>query len=143
MKFKAHDAFYDYHCNALLFAAVSTLQSRKSPANSERKRNNMQMVQTERSLYNSMMHRPPVMIVDWPLWNRTLHVATWWPCTTLLLTHRNFTWRPSAAEPYLFVIPRKCAVFGVCCEAVPQQVNFQLHQAKCANAAVSYLHFFF
>ena len=40
--------------------------------------------------------------------------------------------------------PRKCPIFGVCCEAVPQQLNYVIDEAadtgKGANAVISMLH---
>ncbi|GFR95708.1 hypothetical protein ElyMa_000951400, partial [Elysia marginata] len=41
----------------------------------------------------------------------------------------------------------KCGIFGVNCEALPQQVNFVIDEGMCSgkgsNAIVSYLDFFF
>jgi hypothetical protein len=46
-----------------------------------------------------------------------------------------------------FLTPRKCGVFGVCNEAIPQQVNFLIEEAcdtgKGANNIISKLHYFF
>ena len=46
-----------------------------------------------------------------------------------------------------FLTPRKAAIFGVCCEAIPRQVNFVIDEAsdtgKGANTVVSMLDFFF
>ena len=43
--------------------------------------------------------------------------------------------------------PRKCAIFGVCCEAIPSQVNFLIDEnvltGKGANSTISYVHFYF
>jgi hypothetical protein len=42
---------------------------------------------------------------------------------------------------------RECAVFGVCCEGIPRQVNYLIDEAsdtgKGANTVVSLLHHFF
>lgn len=46
-----------------------------------------------------------------------------------------------------FKPPRKCGIFGVMCEAIPQQVNFLIDEAamtgKGANATISYTHYYF
>ena len=46
-----------------------------------------------------------------------------------------------------FLTARKCALFGVTCEAIPRQVNFLCEEAgssaKGANLVISQLHFFF
>ena len=45
-----------------------------------------------------------------------------------------------------FLTPRKAAIFGVCCESIPRQVNFVIDEAsdtgKGANTIVSMLHYF-
>ena len=49
--------------------------------------------------------------------------------------------------PMYFLTPRKCAIFGVCCEGIPKQVNFLVDEAvnvsKGSIGVISYLHFFF
>ena len=49
--------------------------------------------------------------------------------------------------PVYFLTPRKCSIFGVCCEALPRQVNFLVDKAintgKGVNTVVSMLHYFF
>ncbi|KAL8585061.1 hypothetical protein ACOMHN_013077 [Nucella lapillus] len=49
--------------------------------------------------------------------------------------------------PIYFLTPRKCGIFGVCCEGLPQQVNYLIDEAvstsKGSNAVISYLHHFF
>ena len=41
----------------------------------------------------------------------------------------------------------KCAIFGVCCEAIPRQVNFLIDEnvltGKGANSTILYVHFYF
>ena len=48
--------------------------------------------------------------------------------------------------PIYFKTPRKCGIFGVMCEGIPQQVNFLIDKAvdtrKGANATISYLHYY-
>lgn len=54
---------------------------------------------------------------------------------------------PLQPGPIYFLTPRKCALFGVCCEGIPQQVNFLIDEAmdvgKGANTVASLLHYFF
>ena len=46
-----------------------------------------------------------------------------------------------------FLVPRKCGIFGVCCEALPQQINYLVDEGMCSskgsNAVISYIHHFF
>ena len=49
--------------------------------------------------------------------------------------------------PIYFLVPRKCGLFGVNCEALPQQINYLIDEGVCvgkgSNAVISYLHHFF
>ena len=59
----------------------------------------------------------------------------------------HFPSDPLQPGPIYFLVPRKCSVFGVCCEAIPRHVNFLCDEAgdcgKGANTVVSQLHYFF
>ena len=54
---------------------------------------------------------------------------------------------PLQPGPIYFLTPRKCALFGVCCEALPRQVTYLIDEAtdtgKGANTIISMLHHFF
>ena len=54
---------------------------------------------------------------------------------------------PLQPGPIYFLTPRKCAILGVCCEAVPRQINSLIDEAsdtgKGSNTIVSMLHHFF
>lgn len=54
---------------------------------------------------------------------------------------------PLQPSPIFFKTPRKCSLFGVCCEAIPRQVNFLIDEivstGKGANSTISYVHYFF
>ena len=54
---------------------------------------------------------------------------------------------PNQPGPIYFKTPRKCSLFGVCCEAIPRQVNFLIDEnvltGKGANSTISYVHYFF
>ena len=51
---------------------------------------------------------------------------------------------PNQPGPIYFKTPRKCALFVVCCEAIPRQVNFLIDEnvmtGKGANSTISYVH---
>lgn len=59
----------------------------------------------------------------------------------------HFPSNPLQPGPIYFLTPRKCGIFGVCCEAVPQQVNYLIDEGMCtskgSNAVISYIHNFF
>ena len=54
---------------------------------------------------------------------------------------------PNQPGPIYFKTPQKCAIFGVCCESIPRQVNFLIDEnvltGKGANSTISYVHYFF
>ena len=54
---------------------------------------------------------------------------------------------PLQPGPMCFKTARKCAVFGVCCEGIPRQINYLIDEAsdigKGGNTVVSLLHHFF
>ena len=53
---------------------------------------------------------------------------------------------PLQPSPIYFKTPRKCCIFGVCCEAIPRQVNFLVDEAvltgEGANSTISLVHYF-
>ena len=53
---------------------------------------------------------------------------------------------PQQAGPIYFKTPRKCGLFGICCEGIPRQVNYLIDEAvnvgKGANSTISYVHDF-
>ncbi|KAI9520649.1 hypothetical protein NQZ68_015568 [Dissostichus eleginoides] len=77
------------------------------------------------------------------------------PCSRETTIHYSFDYAqqvhyrcdPLQPGPIYFLVPRKCGVFGVCCEGVPQQVNYLIDEAHCSSkgsiAVISYLHHFF
>lgn len=54
---------------------------------------------------------------------------------------------PYQPGPLFFLTPRKVGIFGVCCEGLPQQINYLIDEgaatSKGSNAVLSYLHHFF
>ena len=77
------------------------------------------------------------------------------PCSLPSVVHYSFDMAqqvhypsdPLQPGPIYFLTPRKCGIFGVCCEAVPRQINYLIDEAsdtgKGANTIVSMLHHFF
>lgn len=59
----------------------------------------------------------------------------------------HYPYDPNQPGPIYFKTPRKCALFGVCCPAMPMQVNYLIDEAvaagKGANTVVSLIHHFF
>ena len=53
---------------------------------------------------------------------------------------------PMQPGPIYFKTPRKCGIFGVMCEGIPQEVNFLIDEAvdtgKGSNTTISYLHYY-
>ena len=76
------------------------------------------------------------------------------PCSRDLLVNYSFDMAqqvhyptdPLQPGPIYFLTPRKCAIFGVCCEAIPRQVNYLIDEGvdtgKGANSIISKLHHF-
>ena len=77
------------------------------------------------------------------------------PCSRSIEAHYSFDmaqqvfypFDPLQPGPMYFLTPRKCAIFGVCNEAIPRQINYLIDEAvdcgKGANSIVSMLHHFF
>ena len=54
---------------------------------------------------------------------------------------------PLQPGPMYFLTPRKCGLFGINCEGLPQQVNYLIDEGSCSSkgstAVISFLHHFF
>jgi len=111
----------------------------------------LQTVHEERSLYNSMVHEARKVCSERELTDLKPSTAM----SQHMTMHYSFDYaqqvhlpsNPQQPGPIYFLVPRKCGLFGVCCEGIPRQVNFLIDEAhlisKGANAVVSYLHYFF
>ena len=76
------------------------------------------------------------------------------PCSLQSTMHYSFDMaqqvhypsNPLQPGPIYFLTPRKCALFGVCCEALPRQITYLIDEAsdtgKGSNTIVSLLHHF-
>ena len=65
-----------------------------------------------------------------------------------MIMHNKCIIRVTLCNPVLsFKKPWKCSIFGVCCKAIPCQVNFLVDEAvrtgKGANSTISLVHYFF
>ena len=116
-------------------------------------------VTTERSLYQGALEKSKVAVVPYFTKDGTFSPpppASSRPAnTTPISAHYSFDMAqqvfypndPLQPGPMYFLTPRKCAIFGVCCEAIPRQVNYLIDEAvdmgKGSNAIVSMLHHFF
>ncbi|KAI0230529.1 hypothetical protein LSAT2_019139 [Lamellibrachia satsuma] len=77
------------------------------------------------------------------------------PCSQQIAMHYSFDFaqqvhypsNPLQPGPIYFLTSRKWGIFGVCCEAIPQQVNYLIDKgmatSKGSDAVISYLHHFF
>ena len=58
----------------------------------------------------------------------------------------HYSQNPLQPGPMYFKTARKCAIFGVCCEGLPRQINYLIdevsHTGKGANTVVSLVHHF-
>ena len=58
----------------------------------------------------------------------------------------HYPHNPLQPGPMYFKTARKCAIFGVCCEGIPRQINYLIDEASAAgkgtNTVISLLHHF-
>ena len=69
---------------------------------------------------------PPAM----PLMSILQEQPFWTRHTSLLVQQVHYPHNPLQPGPMYFKTARKCAMFGVCCEGVPRQVNYLLDEAS-------------
>ena len=116
-------------------------------------------VHTERSVYRAALETAKASVVAHFTEDSTFSPpppASQQPAnTTPISAHYSFDMAqqvfypndPLQPSPMYFLTPRKCAIFGVCCESIPRQVNYLIDEAvdmgKGSNAIVSMLHHFF
>ena len=117
----------------------------------QQQENHLAVVQQERSLYNSMIDSARRVVAD----RHITGLSRCPPNSQPITMHYCFDYAqqvhypssPLQPGPVYFLTPRKCGIFGVCCPAVPQQVNYLVDEGMCvgkgSNAVISYLHHFF
>ena len=61
--------------------------------------------------------------------------------------HVHYPSNPQQPGRIYFKTPRKCGLFGICCEGLPRHINYLIDESvttgKGANATISYIHDFF
>jgi len=77
------------------------------------------------------------------------------PCSKDISMHYSFDFAqqvhlphsPYQPGPLFFLTPRKVGIFGICCEGLPQQINYLIDEgaavSKGSIAVISYLHHYF
>ena len=117
----------------------------------KRQEEHLSVVQQERSLYNSMVHDAKQTAAAASIANLGKTTAN----SSDITMHYSFDYaqqvhypsHPLQPGPMYFLVPRKCGIFGVCCEALPQQINYLIDEGMCSskgsNAVISYMHHFF
>ena len=108
-------------------------------------------VEEERALYKAMTTECKAVVEQLGIQG----LAQNEPCSREITAHYLFDFAqqvyipnsPCQPGPIYFLTPRTCGIFGVCCEGLPQQVNYLIDEgasaSKGSNAVISYLHHFF
>jgi len=126
-------------------ASTSNLPEVVKAAKLRKLQDHLQLAQEERAIYQQMTRRSSSSPALGP------HPV----CSDTTAYHYSFDFAqqvhlphdPMQPGPVYFLCPRKVGLFGICCENIPQQVNFLIDEAHCTskgcNAVISYLHYFF
>ncbi len=113
----------------------------------------------ERSVYKSALDKAKESVTTTFISNGSFdppsHNVSFAPNSQNIFAHYSFDMAqqvfypndPLQPGPMYFLTPRKCAIFGVCCESIPRQFNYLIDESvdvgKGSNAIVSMLHHFF
>src|SRR6218665_1209310 len=79
-----------------------------------------------------------------PLLQKMMPVLITFQCiiALILLNRCIFLVTHYSLGPMYFLVQRKCGIFGVCCEALPQQINYLIDEGMCvskgSNSVISY-----
>ena len=110
----------------------------------------LQDVKVQQDLYRSQVADAKLVVG-----NGNMKLGRNAPCSRQCDMHYSFDFgqqlhypsNPVQPSPLYFLQPRKCGLFGVCCEGVPQQINYLIDEGMASshssNATISYLHHFF
>ena len=116
----------------------------------KRQKAHLSIIHQECSIYNEMVHDAKQAAAAAGVVKLGEHCAN----TKEMTMHYSFDYAqqvhypssPLQPGPMYFLVPRKCGIFGVCCEALPQQINYLIDEGMCSsrgsNAVISYIHFF-
>lgn len=116
----------------------------------QRQEQHLSVVQKERSLYNSIVQDAKKTVKE-------KNIVDLSPSSDLANNRMHYSFDyaqqvhypsdPLQPGPVYFLVPRKCGIFGICCEGIPQQVNYLINEGMCSskgsNSVISYLHHFF
>ena len=116
-------------------------------------------VTTERSVYKEALEKAKSSVTSHftrdGIFSPPPPAGTVAPNSTPVIAHYSFDMAqqvfypndPLQPGPMYFLTPRKYAIFGVCCESLPRQINYLIDEAvdvgKGSNAIISMLHHFF
>ena len=135
--------------NSAIYRSANVSEENKS----ERVRNqqsHLDRVVKERSLYQEMVRESKVVMETE---ESKLGVHT--PASKDITMHYSFDYAqqvhfpsdPMQPGPMYFLCPRKCGLFGVTCEGMPQQVTYLIDEgmsiSKGVNSVISFLDHFF
>ena len=105
----------------------------------------------EREIYNAAVDASKDFLKDHPTISL---LSSSCPCSLKGTVHYSYDYaqqvhypsNPQQPGPIYFKTPRKCGVFGICCESLPRQINYFIDESvatgKGANATISYVHDF-
>ena len=142
------DICWECHQNNTAIYRSSNLPECVKSAKLKKQEQHLSIVEAERELYRSMVADCKTAVSGCVLGQSV-------PCSRQGAIHYSFDFSQQIHIPYdplqpgpmYFLVPRKCGIFGICCEGIPQQVNFLIDEAHCcskgSNAVISYLDFFF
>jgi len=131
--------------NLALYRTANMPDSLKSEK-VQKQEQHLYIVQQERSLYNNLVHESKLVAAA----NNISTLAKNDACSTNISMHYSFDFAqqvhfpsdPLQPGPMYFLVPRKCGIFGVCCEALPQQINYLIDEGMCvskgSNSVISY-----
>jgi len=142
------DICWEYHKNNTAIYRTANLPECMKSAKLLKQEKHLATVVNERSIYQSM-------VADCKVEAFGLQLSQNAPCSRRGSVHYSFDYAqqvhypsdPMQPGPMYFLCPRKCGVFGICCEGIPQQINFLIDEAhsssKGSNSVISVLDHFF
>ena len=140
--------------NTAKLQRAANLLDREKSSTVKAHQDHLNCAQTERAFYRTVCANAVKTVQESEI-DAVLQRESRYPCSLNKTMHYSFDYaqqvhipsNPLQPGPIYFKTPRKCGIFGVMCEGVPNQVNFLIDEAsstgKGANATISYLHYFF
>jgi len=143
------DICWECHQNNTAIYRSSNLPEAVKSAKLKKQQQHLATVGVERDLYRAMVSDCKASVAAGTV------LAQNAACSRSEVVHYSFDFAQQVHYPFdamqpgpmYFLCPRKCGVFGICCEGIPQQVNFLIDEGHCcskgSNAVISYLDYFF